>query len=116
MFACMVSLPSAAMLIKLSPSFVHVFPFEHSLLKSDPWLISAFTDDSSVVDMVNRLLPSLLHPVPIPSNLFSSIVTCSDSEFTSDWSGCIYLYSFSEKTTLRIELFAKSSICTFICT
>ena len=59
MFACMVSLPSAAMLTKLSPSFVHVFPCEHSLLKYDPWLIPAFTDDSSVVDMVNRLSPSL---------------------------------------------------------
>ena len=61
MFACMVSLPSADMLTKLSPSFVHVFPCEHSLLKYDPWLIPAFTDDSSVVDMVNRLSPSLMH-------------------------------------------------------
>ena len=73
------------MLTKLSPSFVHVFPCEHSLLKYDPWLIPAFTDDSSVVDMVNRLSPSLTSE-PIPSNLSSFSVTCSGSQFTPDWS------------------------------
>jgi hypothetical protein len=104
----MVSLPSAAMLTKLSPSFVHVFPCEHSLLKYDPWLIPAFTDDSSVVDMVNRLFPLLVHPVPIPSNLFSFSVTCSASEFTPDWSGCIYLYSFSGKTPSGLSCLQKA--------
>jgi hypothetical protein len=91
----------------LSPSFVHVFPCEHSLLKYDPWLIPAFTDDSSVVDMVNRLFPSLVYPVPIPSHLFSFSVTCSAWVYLwLVW--CIYLYSFSEKTPSGLSCFQKA--------
>ena len=78
----MSSLPAAAMLTKLSPSFVQVFPCEHSLLKSNFWLVSASTEDWSVAVTLTRLSPRFVQLVPSPSQLFPKSIACSVSEFT----------------------------------